>query len=106
MKADQHLLAGPTIWFPGPVIQNWAVREVIAFVQERMVDLYGTAAHVIVHAPNRIAHGADFHIHVLCTARTVTSAGLGTFVRPLLETGCQRKLKGEWDAWWAAHPVP
>lgn len=102
IKPEQDLLAGPTIWFPKCTVQQWATRQVIAFAQERIADRYDAAVQVIAHAPGRIAHSADFHIHVLCTARTITPSGFDTFIRPLLKTGCQREMKAEWDAWWAS----
>jgi hypothetical protein len=101
MGTDQHLLAGPTIWFPEPVVQHWAIRQVVAFAQAKIADFYGAAVHVIAHAPERIAHGSDFHIHLLCTARIVKGSGFGEFVRPLVKTGCQLALKAEWEAWWS-----
>ena len=101
MKSDQDLLAGPTIWFPSQVTQHWATRQVVAFAQAKIVDRYGGAAHIIAHAPHRIAHTSDFHIHILCSARVVTTSGLGAFIRPILRTGCQVEMKSDWDEWWA-----
>lgn len=95
MKSDQDLLAGPTIWFPSPAVQHWATRQVMTFAQERIADRFGAAVHLVAHAPHRIAHTADFHIHLLCTARTVTASGFGSFIRPLLQTGCQLALRDE-----------
>jgi hypothetical protein len=96
---NQHLLAGPTFWFPGTGPYHLIVRRVAAFAQERLADVHGVAVHLIAHAPSRIAHKADFHVHLPCTAQTVTSDGFGQFVRVLLDTGCQHRCKAEWDAW-------
>ena len=102
MGTDQHLLAGPTIWFPNCAVQHWATRQVIEFAQVRIADRLGGAVHVIAHAPGRIAHAGDFHVHLLCSARTVKNSGFDTFIRPLLKAGCQISLKADWDAWWAS----
>jgi hypothetical protein len=101
MKLDQDLLAGPTIFFPGTVEQHWATRQVMEFAQVAIADTWGAAVHVIAHTPARIAHASDFHVHVLCSAREVTSAGLGAFIRPILQSGCQVSMKAAWDDWWS-----
>lgn len=101
MGTDQDFLAGPTIWFPKCEAQHWATRQAMAFAQERIADRFGVAVHVVGHAPHRIAHAGDFHIHLLCTSRTVETSGLGRFIRPLLQTGCQLSMKAEWDEWWS-----
>lgn len=46
---------------------------------------HGVAAHLIAHAPRRIAHAADFHVHIQCTARNATSGGFGTIAQELLQ---------------------
>lgn len=96
---SQHLLAGPTLWFPGGGPHHVTVRKVVAFAQEQLVEVYGVAVHLIAHWPARIAHKADFHVHLLCTARAVTSDGFGQFARGLLDAGCQQRCKAQWDAW-------
>jgi hypothetical protein len=105
-EGEPHLLAGPTIWFPQLKSQNWAIRQATTFAQIELADKHGVAVHVVAHAPSRIAHGGDFHVHLLCTARKITSTGLGTFVPQLLRDGCQTGAKNAWDAWWKANPMP
>jgi hypothetical protein len=101
---EPHLLAGPTIWFPSIRHQHWAIRQAAAFAQAELADAHGVAVHLIAHEPARIAHGADFHVHLLCTARVITNAGLGTFAKDLVFDGCQTRLKAAWDIWWAQNP--
>lgn len=96
---NQHLLAGPTFWFQCSGPYHVIVRKVAAFAQERLADAHGVAVHLIAHAPARIAHKADFHVHLLCTAQTVTTDGFGQFARGLLDAGCQRRCKAQWDEW-------
>lgn len=103
---EPHLLAGPTIWFPDLQRQHFALRQVLAFAQTELVDKHGVAAHVIAHSPALIAHGADFHVHVLCTARRVMGTGFSTFAQELLHDGCQTRTKEAWDAWWSANSMP
>lgn len=105
-EGEPHLLAGPTIWFPAVKSQHWALRQAAAFALAELVDKYGVAAHLIAHAPGRIAHGADFHVHILCTARRVAGAGLSTFAHELLHDNCQTRCKVAWDNWWRANPEP
>ncbi len=101
-EGEPHLLTGPTIWFPRPGCQHWALRQVSAFAQIELADRYGVGVHLVAHAPARMAKRADFHVHLLCTAREVTGAGLGAFVRELLHDGCQLRCKEAWDKWMAA----
>ena len=97
-EGEPHMLTGPTIWLPNLKSQHVALRQVAAFAQAELVDRHGVAAHLIAHAPGRIAHAADFHVHILCTARKVTSSGLGTFAQDLLHDGCQTRCKAAWDS--------
>lgn len=103
---EPHMMAGPTIWFPFLRSQHWALRQVAAFAQTELADRHGVAVHLIAHAPHRIAHAADFHVHLLCTARQVTKSGFGSFVHALLHDGCQTRSKDRWDQWWAANAPP
>lgn len=98
-KAEQSLLAMPTIWIADPPREHVAVRQVAAFAQVMLADRYGVAVHLIAHSPARIGHSADLHVHLLCTARTVGPLGLGRFVQPLSRKGCQVALKDDWDNW-------
>lgn len=100
---NAHLLAGPTIWFPQLKSQHWAMRQATAFAQAELADRHGVAVFMVVHSPARIAHAADFHIHLLCTARQVTGAGLSTFAYDLVTKGCQTRVKNAWDDWWEAN---
>lgn len=103
---EPHMMAASTIWFPQLRSQHWAMRQVTAFAQTELADRYGVAVHLVAHAPAKIAHSADFHVHLLCTARQVQGSGLGSFAQQLLHDGCQSRVKESWDHWWAAHPVP
>jgi hypothetical protein len=103
---EPHMMAGPTIWFPQVRSQHWALRQVAAFAQAELADRLGVAVHLIAHAPSRIAHAADFHVHLLCTARQVHGSGLGSFAPDLLYDGCQIRSKARWDQWWAANAMP
>jgi hypothetical protein len=105
-EGEAHLLAGPTIWFPKGTVQHWAIRQVAAFAQVELADKLGVAVHLVAHAPGRIAHTADFHVHLLCTARVITTAGLGVFAQDVFTDGCQTRCKAAWDAWWSANPQP
>lgn len=98
-KTDQDLVASPTIWIKDAPREHLVVRAVAAFAQEKLADRYGVAVHLIAHSPARIGHDADFHVHLLCTARTIGPLGFGKFVQPLLRKGCQVALKDEWDSW-------
>ena len=44
---------------------------------ERIVERYGVAADVAVHAPSRSGDQRNWHAHVLCTTRQVTNEGFG-----------------------------
>ena len=105
-EGEPHMMAASTIWFPHLRSEQWALRQVSAFAQVELADRYGVAVHLVAHAPARIAHSADFHIHLLCTARQVKASGLGSFVHDLLHDGCQTRSKRRWDDWWAANPLP
>lgn len=105
-EGEPHMMAVPTIWLPHLRSEQWALRHVGAFAQVELADRYGVAVHLIAHSPARIAHSADFHVHLLCTARQVKASGLGRFVHELLHDGCQTRAKLRWDEWWAANPVP
>lgn len=96
---DQHLLAGPTIWFPRLSSQHGAIRRVQEFAQKRIVDRYSVAGQLIAHAPHRICLGGDFHIHVLFSARSIGPSGFGPFVPEILRPGCQMEMHASWDNW-------
>lgn len=98
LAPDQHLLAGPTIWFPTCVSQHMAIRRVREFAQACIADRHDVAVHLVAHAPNRIGHISDFHVHLLASARTVSQHGLGGFARALFQDGCQIGMKDEWEA--------
>lgn len=105
-KPEQHLMVIQTIWFPACTRYHVALRQVTTFAFAQLVDRYGVAVQLIGHAPAKIRHKADFHVHLLCTAQSITSLGLGAFVRELLDPGCQLRCKAEWDAWASAQPLP
>ncbi len=44
---------------------------------ERIVDRYGVAADVAVHAPSRSGDQRNWHAHILCTTRAITNEGFG-----------------------------
>jgi hypothetical protein len=96
---DQHLLAGPTIWFPELASRHCAIRQVQEFAQNCIVDQLGVAAQLIAHAPHRICLPGDFHIHLLCSARLIGPAGFGPFVPEILRPGCQKRMHAQWQAW-------
>ncbi len=98
LAPDQHLLAGPTIWFPTCASQHMAIRRVREFAQACIADRHEVAVHLVAHAPNRIGHTSDFHVHLLASARTVSQHGLGGFARALFQDGCQIGMKDEWEA--------
>ena len=101
---EPHMMAGMTIWFPDLRSQHWAIRQAAAFAQIELADVHGVGVHLVAHAPGRIAQKADFHIHLLCTARTMTNSGFDAFAQNLLFDGCQSRSKAGWDAWWKANP--
>lgn len=105
-EGEPHIMAAPTVWLPRLKSQHYALRSVTEFAQVGLADKYGVAVHVIAHAPSKIAHAADFHVHLLCTARRVTGMGFSTFVPELLHDGCQTGTKAAWDAWLSANPMP
>ena len=43
----------------------------------RIVDRYGVAADVAVHAPSRSGDQRNWHAHILCTTRAITNEGFG-----------------------------
>jgi hypothetical protein len=96
---DQHLLAGPTICFPGVASQHGAIRMVREFAQHQVVDRLDVAAQLVAHAPNRICLAGDFHIHLLFSARTIGPQGFGTFAQDILGRGCQKRMHEQWRAW-------
>jgi hypothetical protein len=102
---DPHLLAGPTLWFPDAQHHHQAIRQAAEFAQEEIADRHGVAVHLVAHAPERMGKSADFHVHLLCTAREVTPRGVGAFVRPMLETGCQTRIASAWEAWKQRRPA-
>lgn len=103
-EGEPHLMAGLTLWFEDVDSEHWAVRQSAAFAQVELADRYGVAVHLIAHEPGLIGRGADFHVHLLCTARTVRNARLGEFAHELLHDGCQLRCHEAWIKWWAAHP--
>lgn len=105
-KPEQHLMVIATIWFPECIRYHAALRQVLAFAFAKLVDRYGVAVQLIGHAPAKIRHTADFHVHLLCTAQSITRLGLAAYVRDLLDPGCQHRCKAEWDAWVSAHALP
>ena len=44
---------------------------------ERLVERYGVAADVAVHAPSRSGDQRNWHAHVLCTTRVIANEGFG-----------------------------
>lgn len=102
---EEPILAGPTIWFPQISSQHWAVRQATEFAQAELADVLNVAVQLVAHAPHRIDKQADFHVHLQCSARVITSDGLGPLVRELFIDGCQLNLKAKWDAWWGKNAL-
>lgn len=99
-----HLAVIITVWAQDCISFQRFIRQSAEFAQGELADRYGVGVHLVAHDPRRIGHGADPHVHLMCTARQLTSGGLGTFVHELLHTGCQTRIKAAWDAWRLAHP--
>jgi hypothetical protein len=102
-EGETHLLAAATLWFPRGTLQHLAIRQVTAFAQAELADKHMVAVHLVAHAPGRIARPADFHIHLLCTARTITGSGLDVFAHDLFTDGCQTRCKDRWETWMKAN---
>jgi hypothetical protein len=103
-KPDQHLAVAVTLWFPGVRPQHLAVRAAIGFAQARLADARRLCVQVAAHAPHRIGHSGDLHVHLVAAARAVESDSLGTFARDLLGDGGQTLLHTEWLGYLAALP--
>lgn len=99
-----HLAVLITLWDQNRTSFQHFIRQGAEFAQVQLADGHGVGVHLIAHDPRRIGHGADPHVHLVCTARQVTSAGLGAFAHAILHNGCQTRVKSAWDAWRVAHP--
>lgn len=58
-------------------------RELVATFSRDLVDRYGIAADVAIHAPHREGDQRNHHAHILTTTRTVTPEGLDAKTREL-----------------------
>lgn len=104
-KDDQHLALAVTLWFPNCRSHHLAMRAATEFAQARLADDRGLCVQVVAHAPARIAHRGDFHVHEVISARATNGGGLTTYARDLLDQGGQLRLYAEWLEWKATHAV-
>lgn len=102
-KDDQHLAVAVTLWFPNCRSHHLAMRAATEFAQVRLADARGLCVQVVAHAPSRIGHHGDFHVHEVISARATNSGGLTTYARDLLGQGGQLRLYAEWLEWKATH---
>ena len=58
-------------------------RELVEAFAERLVERYGVAADVAIHAPHREGDQRNWHAHVMATTRALGPEGLGTKTRVL-----------------------
>lgn len=102
-KDDQDLAVAVTLWFPNCRSHHLAMRAATEFAQVRLADARGLCVQVVGHAPSKIGHSGDFHVHEVISARGTNSGGLTTYARDLLSQGGQLKLHGEWVDWKSTH---
>lgn len=74
-------------------------RELVATFSRDLVDRYGIAADVAIHAPHREGDQRNHHAHILTTTRTVTPEGLDAKTRELHgQSGSEEitAMRGRW----------
>lgn len=58
-------------------------KALAAEMAQHVADRYGVAVDVAIHAPNRQGDDRNFHVHMLVSARRITSKGFGEKAREL-----------------------
>jgi len=74
-------------------------RELVAGFTRDLVERYGIAADVAIHAPHREGDQRNYHAHILTTTRTVTPEGLDAKTRELHgQSGSEeiKSMRGHW----------
>lgn len=96
---NQHMWAGPTIWFDVTTSWHVAARHVRDFIQFTVVDRLNVPAHMFVHDPALLGKYKGPHVHVMISAQRVDSQGIAGFVPELVEDGCQSAMEASWSAY-------
>jgi len=74
-------------------------RELVATFSRDLVDRYGVAADVAIHAPHREGDQRNHHAHILTTTRTVTPEGLDAKTRELHGQSGSEEIKAMREHW-------
>ncbi|OYZ13685.1 MAG: hypothetical protein B7Y35_07445 [Sphingomonadales bacterium 28-64-96] len=98
LNPDQHLWAGPTMWFPQAANWHQPTRRVREFVQKTIVDSLLTPAHIVIHDPARLGKSGDLHAHVMISVQKLCPRGFAGFVPSLVQSGCQMAMWQRWQS--------
>jgi len=74
-------------------------RDLVVAFSRDLVDRYGIAADVAIHAPHREGDQRNHHAHILTTTRTVTPEGLDAKTRELHGQSGSEEIKAMREHW-------